>query len=265
MAEMGDHDDDHMHDMDMSPMGILDHVRDMQDLVYYNPMKANVWYLLVCLFFVQFSLLNITRYRSKSTTYDGGKLGENATNYLQLSDQVRLFGMLGIFGIASVTQLMATLGIATGINLMVWIYLVAGLGSVLGLVVVVLRTLGYNAVWSSYDSTTKSATIQLTAKSVLFYFDQDIFQDAVQDAAITMILAYNMKDWYYAQFEGLEWDAQETMIEEYEKDVEQQKIDWAVDGAEEGEAEAEEAAEEGADDEGEEDEAAEEGAEEEEE
>ena len=80
-----------------------------------------------------------------------------------------------------------------------------------------------------------------------------------------MILAYNAKDWYYAQFEGLEWDAQEDMIAEWEKDVEQKKIDWAVDGAEEGEAEAEEGAEEDADEEGEEEEAAEEGAEDEEE
>ena len=160
--EMAEMDEGHS-DGDMSPMGILDHVRELQDLVYYSPMKANLWYLAITIFFVQFSLLTVTRYRTGANVYDAGMLGDNSTNYLKMSDQLRLYGMLGIFGVAMVTQLLATFGIATGLNLMVWTYLVLGLGTLVGLTVVVLRTLGYNAAWSKYDDTASSTLVQMSS------------------------------------------------------------------------------------------------------
>ena len=73
------------------------------DILWYMPSKNNAGFLFVAAFYVYYALMQVTRYRSKSTFYDIGKLGDNSTNYWKLSDQVRLYGMLGIFGTALVT------------------------------------------------------------------------------------------------------------------------------------------------------------------
>ena len=54
------------------------------------------------------------------------------------------FGVLGIFGIAFITQLLATFGIMVDINLLVWMMVVPLGGMLIELTVAVLSFLAYN-------------------------------------------------------------------------------------------------------------------------
>ena len=180
---------------------------------FYSPLKNNVGFLIVALWNIIRALLEVTRYRTKSTYYDNGKLGENATNYYKLSDQVRLYGILGIWGIAAVTQLLATLGMAIGLNLAVWTYVVGLGGAAVAMTVGILRYLGYNAAFKNYDDATKSAAIQTASAATMKAIDEDIFSDAVHSAALSVVLLINAPGWELAQFDAMEPAEQDAMLE----------------------------------------------------
>ena len=57
------------------------------------------------------------------------------------------FGVLGIFGIAFITQLLATFGIMVGINMLVWGMVVPLGGLALEVAIGVLSFLAYNQFW----------------------------------------------------------------------------------------------------------------------
>ena len=63
------------------------------------------------------------------------------------------YSVLGIFSIASITQLLSMFGIAVGVNLMVWEYLVGGVGELVHLVMIVLSLLAWEDAYSYSDST----------------------------------------------------------------------------------------------------------------
>ena len=210
------------------------------DILWYSSLKNNAGYLSVAAFYVYYALMQVTRYRSASTFYDIGKLGDNSTNYWKLSDQVRLFGILGIFGTAFVTQLLSTLGIAAGVNLRVWIFVVGLGGAAVAMTVSILRLLGYNAAFTKYDDSTASAAVQTAAASTIAAFESDIFDDTVYDAAMMMVLYVNGPGWFLAQFEAFDADSQQNMLESYEESIERKKEEWAAEGAEGSKEEAEE-------------------------
>ena len=147
------------HDCPSGELVTFDKVFKGIDILWYSALKNNLGYLLVTAMYVYYALMQVTRYRSASTFYDIGKLGDNSTNYWKLSDQVRLYGILGIFGTAFVTQLLSTLGIAAGINLRVWIFVVGLAEAGVAMTVSILRMLGYNAAFTKYDDSTSSAAV----------------------------------------------------------------------------------------------------------
>ena len=55
-----------------------------------------------------------------------------------------------------------------------------------------------------------------------------------------MFLYVNGPGWFLAQWEALDADGQQKMLEGYEESIERKKEEWAVEGAEESKEEAKE-------------------------
>ena len=68
------------------------------------------------------------------------------------------YGMLALFGVAWISQLVATFGIATSIATMVFEWGIMGLGSVLGLVYSIFMFMAYNACKTSWSTTQATAS-----------------------------------------------------------------------------------------------------------
>lgn len=79
-----------------------------------------------------------------SDTASQAASGTGNTDYYKLVHMIENYGMLGLFGIAFITQLLATFGIMTDINLLVWMMVVPLGGLLLELTLVILSFLAYN-------------------------------------------------------------------------------------------------------------------------
>ena len=73
-------------------------------------------------------------------------IGTSATNYWKLANMVYGYGGLAILGTAYIFQLLATFGIAKGLNFMVWYYGVGLLGMVYDNTYLALMYLAYTAI-----------------------------------------------------------------------------------------------------------------------
>ena len=87
----------------MSGIALYQKYVSMLKIVNYSPLTANLVFLGVAANYTIFAALQAFRYRTKSGFYDAGELGGKATNWWRISDSVRLYGMLGIFGLAFLT------------------------------------------------------------------------------------------------------------------------------------------------------------------
>ena len=244
-------------------------VKDMSGLAMLSPLMANLEFLGVAAMWAGSSAMMAFRYRSDSKFYDA-PLYTGDTNYWKLGDQMRLFGGLAIGGLLAVTQLLATLGIAVGLNGTVWM-LVGGLGGMLlSLAVGIVRFLGYEQGYSNAtetDATKVAAKINTFGLSMMTVIKTDMIEDAACNAGAAIALAGAAEGWYYNLWNAYTDEEQSTMVAEWEEtiatramEVAEARAAMAPAAEEEGEdaEEATEEAEEGAE-EGEEGEAAEEG------
>ena len=241
-------------------------VKDMSGLAMLSPFMANLEFLGVASMWAIGSAMNAFRYRSDSKFYDA-PLYTGDTNYWKLGDQMRLFGGLAIGGLLAVTQLLATLGIAVGLNGTVWM-LVGGLGGmILSLAIGVVRFLGYEQGYANAtDSTVAKNPYGLGMMGAI---KTDMVEDAACNAGAAIALAGAAEGWYYNLWNAYTDEEQSAMVAEWEEtiatramEVAEARAAMAPAAEEEGEdAEEGEEAEEGAE-EGEEGEEAEEGAEE---
>ena len=244
-------------------------VKDMSGLAMLSPLMANLEFLGVAAMWAGSSAMMAFRYRSESKLYEA-PLYTGDTNYWKLGDQMRLFGGLAIGGLLAVTQLLATLGIAVGLNGTVWM-LVGGLGGmILSLAVGIVRFLGYEQGYSNLtetDATKVAAFINTKGGLMMTAIKTDMIEDAACNAGAAIALAGAAEGWYYNLWNAYTDEEQSTMVAEWEEtiatramEVAEARAAMAPAAEEEGEdaEEATEEAEEGAE-EGEEGEAAEEG------
>jgi len=137
----------------MAAVTAWNRVKDLSTFQMLNPMGANLAYFGVAATFAMSGALMAFRYRAEykvsGTTvkpYDAGKIGSN-TNYWQLADQIRNFSYLGIGGVLALTSLMATFGVAVGLNAQAWMWL-GLIGTLTDTVVGLIRFLGYDKAYS---------------------------------------------------------------------------------------------------------------------
>ena len=96
-----------------------------------NPMTGQIAFLTVALISFVVPALAQFRWRAPATGTNTSfyndwttstKLGSN--NYWELSNMVYNYGMIAIWGVAVVTQLMSIFGVMPEINILVWSYVV---------------------------------------------------------------------------------------------------------------------------------------------
>lgn len=176
---------------DMSGLMVYEKYKWMDSIVNKSPKMANLVFLIVASSYATYAGLQVFRYRTKSGYYDVGELGGKATNWWRLSDSARLYGMVGIFGIAFLTQLLASVGIFTSYNMMIWTNLVGTFGMLLGCIISFMRIIGYNAAWSKKEDS-KATTAEKTASiAAIAAFDSDTFDDSMMNAAMGVALFAN--------------------------------------------------------------------------
>lgn len=92
-----------------------------------NPMTGQIAFLTVALIsFVTPALVQF-RWRapiSSASMYDDWTISTNlgSTNYWELSNMIYNYGMIAIWGVAVITQLMSIFGVMPEINMLVWSY-----------------------------------------------------------------------------------------------------------------------------------------------
>lgn len=141
------------------------YARDLMKVTEHSALTSNLAYTFGAFSVFMYNASQAFRYRTTTDFYKIGKLGADSTNYWELSDQVRLYGGTAIGGILTLTSLLATAGIASGINMMAWLYVGGFMGLAVYATVSVLRIIGYNTAWGKREDT--DATIKATALGML--------------------------------------------------------------------------------------------------
>ena len=120
-------------------------VKSLKSFAELSPMLDHLKLVMVAGTWAASGAMMALRYRSESSFYDSGKIGDDS-NFWKLGDQLRNFSSLGIGSVLALTSLLATFGIANSVNMMAWEYL--GLGSMLLSVAIgVIRFMGYDAAY----------------------------------------------------------------------------------------------------------------------
>ena len=100
-------------------------------------------------------------------------IDSTATDWWSFANMTKDYGMLALYTVALVTQIMSTFGISPAINTLVMNYGVIGLGSVLGLVYSIFIFLAYNRCVSSLNTlSAESATNPSALGDILTAYDQ---------------------------------------------------------------------------------------------
>jgi len=245
--EHGDKHGDGHKDWSMSGIEKFGYAAGLNMLASHSDLVPNLAFLGVTIYYLMYLFFDGSlRYKSEDNYYEAGKLGNDETNYWELADMIKLFGGLGIFGVLMVTQLLATLGIMSGLNMMLWHYVGGFGGLALHFTVNLLRMLGMNAAWGKKDDS--NAIVKGSAQGVIGAIQGDWFKDSLVDAAMGLTLMMNYEGWWFATWNNLSVEEQEAWIEGAMEVAEMKKEEWAdkeaeekpEEKSEEGEAEEEE-------------------------
>jgi len=158
--------------------------------------------------------LEAFRYRSASKYYDSYKIGSD-TNYFKLSDQIRNFTYLGIGGCLATTSLLAAFGIATGLNLLVWMLFGGIVGGLAGIAIGIIRFLAYDAGYTAYTGSdvAKKASGSATMGAV----KKDAIRDSIFDIGVGLVLAGSLEAIMWEQWNMASLEDQEEQMAENEK------------------------------------------------
>ena len=133
-------------------------------------------------------------HRSDADTYSQAASGASNTDYYALMHKIEAYGGLGVWGLAAFTQLLATLGIMVGINMMVW-GLVVPLGA--GLIeaaVAVLGFMAYNQFWDQFQASNS------TAEAYMATMEREMAQHTASHVAGAFELYHYASSWVWAAY-----------------------------------------------------------------
>jgi len=111
------------------------------------------------------SAMNLFRYRSSSTYYTNGDTAMD-TNWWKLASQTMNYVELGVWGVAAVTQLLATFGMMNDINLLVWMYVVGVVGGLATGLMGIFYELAYDTAYTNSEDTSKTTAVRTAAAAV---------------------------------------------------------------------------------------------------
>jgi len=195
-----------------------------------NPMVAQFAYFSIAASMATWAGLDVFRYRSDPNSaisgnqyYAVGVFGSDQ-NWWELSSMIRGFGVLAIWGLAALTQLLAIFGIASSANFFVWMFIVGGGSLLLGLSVGALRFLAYE---QGYAKSLETPAVANGAKLM-----EAVKWDALMDLAamgVSTLALYRMyDDWILAQWMGLSAEEQQVFLADLEDTVQEKNAQWTA-------------------------------------
>lgn len=131
------------------------------------------------------------------------------------------YGMLAIFGLATVTQALSMAGIAVSVNMMVWHWVVMKGGMILSLIVGIMYFVGAQGAWTlleeDAEATDSVNALGLYAGPMIKAMKYDSMVATAEGTAATMTLMENGVMWILAQWWALPEEERMEMMEEKEK------------------------------------------------
>ena len=162
---------------------------------YFHPMEANLTYLGVAVgAVVEIVLHQFVWHESNASTLSQAASGSGNTDYYNLLHMVGNYGGLGIWGIASLTQLLATFGIMVGINMMVWGMLVPMGGLLIELAYLVLGFLAYDQFFKQYEAS------NATAYSYMAAMEREMAMHTAEHVAGAFEIYHAMPSWLWGAY-----------------------------------------------------------------
>ena len=143
--------------------------KGMSEDMMMGTMEAQVAFLGMALGNAATLGLNLFRYRAAGLTtyYDNGTTAwSGGTNWWKLASQTMAYVNLAVWGVAALTQLLATFGIMTDINLLVWMYGVFLVGMISTAITGLLYGYAFDSAWTNYYDLTLSTAVRNASGTV---------------------------------------------------------------------------------------------------
>ena len=162
---------------------------------YFHPMEANIAYFTVAAGAVlDIVLHSFVWHEDNASTLSQAASGSGNTDYYDLQHSVHTYGGLAIWGTAALTQLLATMGIMVGINMMVWGMLVPTGGMLLELGLAVLGFMAYNQFFDQYEANNS------TAYAYMATMEREMAQHTASHVAGAFEIYHAMPSWLWGAY-----------------------------------------------------------------
>ena len=132
--------------------------------------------------------MTMFRYRSSDTYYDAGDV--LSTNYWKNANMYGGYFFLGMMGVATVTQFLAIFGIANGINLMVWMVGVEGIGGLVSIATAIMLFMAYDGAYTKANESSASASDIANANAVMAGVWSDWVKSIIDGMMSESVLMY---------------------------------------------------------------------------
>ena len=235
---------------DMTPSQMWMKAGELMKFASINPFMGEITYLMVAIGVATHTALDLFRYED-SDVLDTYKT--SSTNWFKLGSMIRKYTYVAVFGIAALTQILAGLGIAPGINMLVWFYGVMFAGTIASSLGFLFKYLGYEGGYCA-DDDTDCATELAKYKGSAYAVRSSMIEDVIFDTSFTLALYMEGENWMWAQWDAATQEEKETKLEELMAEIEE----WDAEKMAEMEGEMKEEKSEDADEEDAEEEVAEE-------
>jgi len=219
-------------DWDMTPSQMWMKAGELMQFASIDPFMGQITYLMVAIGVSTHTALDLFRYRQADSDaakdyYKNSRTGPDSdwsatgefegTNWYKIGDLLMKYTNLAVFGVAAITQILAGLGIAPGINMLVWIW---GVGVVVGLANFVgglFKFLGYETGYSNREETTTGVFNLLMADGI----KAAMIEDTVMETSVALALYMQMENWHWAAWDALPQEDKETQLEELMAEIEE--------------------------------------------
>lgn len=200
---------------------------DPSNVIARMPILGNIAYISTALLAATAAGLRQFRWRADDDgfknkyyafwTFYEADLG--STNYWELGTLIADFGMLGIFGVAFVTEILATFGIAPELNVMVWAFGVGLGGLVIGLTYNIMMFMAINTCYGINSDSSKATSATYPAGILM---QQIQFDWLMSNAAAAMI------GWVLFSAYGNWWESMDSQIVDEDEEMKMEEETAAV-------------------------------------
>ena len=202
---------------------------------YFSPMTGNLAYFSIAAgFCADIALRTFLWHADNADTLSQAASGSGNTDYYSLLHKIEAYTGLGIWGLAAMTQLLATFGIMVGINMLVWSTLLPLVEGGLAIAVAALSYLAYDQFFKQSTLATPNAT----AGTYLAAMEREMALHAANHIAAHFEMYHEAHNWIWAAYMNSDPDTKK----EFRKDkdflmmlnlTEDMVKDWGMDGEKE--------------------------------